>query len=164
MLFRSENRLPSYFGIARPFIENVVGEANAKGLFSFKVDRGIAPDASDLLSAGVVALMIPDAATRFLPEAPVALEFGGAADVKTSMEMPGGPGGIPIIDFRLSGLKLGLAVAEAPYYDLSLDVCLSLGIGYEPTAKEFQLLFSSMSANVVKGAFAADLKIGRAHV
>ncbi len=150
-------QLPSFLGLARDFIEHVVAEANAKGLLSFRIDRSVAPESADLLSAGVVSLMIPDAQTRFAPEAPVALAFNGATAVHTAVEPCGGPGGIPIIDFQLTGLKVGVSIDDAPYYDMSLDVHVRVAAGYSSERRRLELAFVALDAKLVTGAFASGL-------
>lgn len=150
-------QLPSYVGVARSLLEHVLKEANDKGLLTFDIGKADAGEAGELLTAGVVALMVPDATNRFDPEAPVELNFGGAASVDVSVDPDGGPGGIPIIDFCLQGLSLGFSVEGKPYYTMNVDARLSVALGFDQRTRRMKLIFQHLGVTYRSGAFAADL-------
>jgi hypothetical protein len=115
------------------------------------------PAAAAFLTTATITDVIPDAATRFPPDTAIALAAGGAATTGIRLE-PQGPGGLPILVFELRGLRLDIEADGRPYYELTVDLDVSLQAGYDAAARQLALGMTSVTAVARRHAFAAGLQ------
>jgi hypothetical protein len=137
-------------------VETALNEANAQGLFTARISAASAPAAKDLLVARNLAPFLPDAAARFAPLDPVALQLRGAESVKVVIN-PCGPGGIPIIEIILTGLQVGIEVGDQPYYDATLGMHLVFEAGLRAPDRQLTLGIVHLGTELQAGGFAPEL-------
>jgi len=147
---------PSYLGVARSFLEQLVGAANQQGLFDLTLDRKSLPQGADLMDAAHLSQVLPDAATRFAPDTPVAWTFSKAQTI-TVATADSGEDGVPTLEVHLGGLGLQLMVGGKPYYEMTTDAVLRFGFGFNHERGELGLTFESFASQVKDSHFAPEL-------
>jgi hypothetical protein len=153
-LTRPRAHVPSYLGIGKDLFQAILSAANAGGLFTAYIDQTVWPVAADVLTAGGIAPLLPDLATRFEADEPVLITMSGAVSTATTLRQEGQNADM---DFKLNGLRVALSVRGEPYYSFAVDTTIRLSNAYDPSNRNLSLTWSGLELVHKGGAFAPNL-------